>query len=1221
MNSERSRLSAKWVWVLTLSLVSGVYGGGANYVDNPNQVLWKFSAEMDVPHIAWAKPLAGGPVNATIIAPAVSWEMGGGFLYRDVAELCQRMSIHVNPVLAANRTTIPYAGQHNCAYPDLGDTPDVWMALVQERLRKPADVIVISKVLWTAFRVNVPGGGWEKGTKWSAFSADLRSPIVNRVKAGCGLFYLNPYLEKGPGGEVSLYLPTGDLPPPGKGKEGVVPAIGEKVVLKRADATDDLLRGLAGLKRPPLGPQDWTNRVYTGRLGKGRVLVVDYSGDSSPEHCLVPSSPAATKVLCTYEYLMGFIARGILWCAGREPPSKIRKIEADLTRGLKVSVADRPADTELTVELRDVSGEIGRVVKAWDAAATSLALPKLKNGTYFVNAWLRNKKGEVLDWGSAPLDVAMGDPPPKLIKGIEAREAAPRPGRPIAGEVVLDGAWPAGDALRLSARDTFGRCLWRQEWKKPAQRTPFSMTLDPGRSTALILRAERVKGDEAAERREKTLCLSTKEFDGDFASVLWSGFGTDERFNRQDLNLLRRIGIDSVYLVGPSFREACARANMRTLWNLDRVTGYSGQGFCRPEVLDRWRTLYRDGAASSKAVAPLALTFGDEAQYDSRSDGAALTAGSAYRDQDFRVFLGQRYGNAGGKLDLDVLNKAWGTAYQSEDEIKVRSLDELRTANGRAQAVCEGLWTEWQFHRLLYESQKAAQAEAPLTYYGDEGAGNMYTGDGHDYYHLFRDLDLCQVYDTEAGPFCVKSFAGPNSMRGMWTGNYSYYIGAVDEEWMRSRPWRSLFYGMNSEWWWMQSLSIRADGRPIPCFAQYGEEIRRIKAGPATLMLKVAKPCAPQVAVLYSPNTIHIHTFDHKTPGPHPRALAVACEGLIRSGYAFKLLHPSQLDDGEELGSGYRALVLPAILTVSEKQAETIRKFVEQGGVLLADRAPERYLNELGVPYEKDPFRSAFAKGADATQYTFGKGKAIFIREPFSLSHLIRYKDVLGQTYSEKSGKPLARLFREWIEPATGCKPPVSVTLLDGSPLVDGEISPFENGPALYVGIDRNGRHWEGEQCRWLKWDWYQEEVEATLTFPSAAHVYDVTRGEYVGPGPMVKVKLTSYPRLFAALPAKVEKIKLSGCRRSYRTGQTIRLKARVSHGRGAPWSSVVHVGLCDDQGHLLPWSERNMIAVMGKGEITLPLALDEKPGRYILKARDVASGVEAVHKLTIVKK
>ena len=95
----------------------------------------------------------------------------------------------------------------------------------------------------------------------------------------------------------------------------------------------------------------------------------------------------------------------------------------------------------------------------------------------------------------------------------------------------------------------------------------------------------------------------------------------------------------------------------------------------------------------------------------------------------------------------------------------------------------------------------------------------------------------------------------------------------------------------------------------------------------------------------------------------------------------------------------------------------------------------------------------------------------------------------------------------------------------------------------------------------------------------------------------------------------------LAGRKGSYRTGETIRLKAKVSRSRGAQWSSVVHVGLCDDHGEMLPWSERNMIAAMGKGEITLPSALDEKPGRYALKARDVASGVEATHKVTIVKR
>ncbi len=454
----------------------------------------------------------------------------------------------------------------------------------------------------------------------------------------------------------------------------------------------------------------------------------------------------------------------------------------------------------------------------------------------------------------------------------------------------------------------------------------------------------------------------------------------------------------------------------------------------------------------------------------------------------------------------------------------------------------------------------------------------------------------------------------------MWTGNYSYYNAAVDEEWMRSRPWRSLFYGMNSEWWWAESLSIRADGKPIPCFAQYYEEIRRIKAGPATLLLKVAQPARPLVGVLYSPNTVHLNTYYLKGPGAHPGDLATVCEGLIRSGYPFKLLHPNQLDDDGELRAGYRVLVLPAILTISEKQAQTIREFVRQGGLLLADQAPAQYCNELGIPYNKDPFRSEFVPGADATQYTYGKGKAIFLSELFSLSHLIRYKNVLGQTYSEKQGKPLARLFREWIEGSLGCRPPVSVSLPDGSPLVDGEISVFEDGPALYVGIARNGRYWDGEQCRWLKWNWYQEEVEATLTFPSAAYIYDMTRGEYVGQGPVVKVKLTSSPRLFAALPEKIAQFELTGGRKKYRDGETMQFHVNLPRGQDARWGSVVHVGLCDGKGEMLPWSERNVTASNGQGEFMLPLALDEQPGRYMLKARDAASGMEVVQQVTIAK-
>lgn len=1166
--------------------------GRTNILDNPNQVRWKFSGEMATPHIAWGKPLAGGPVRATVIGPALA--------YRDVGELAQRLAMRVNPVFAESGQQVPATESFFCAYPDVGDTPDVWMGVVKERLKEAAEVLVIGQVQWGAFQVRVPAGGWEKGSKWDALAMDLRPELAKQIKAGCGLFYVGPALEKRTGGEASLHLPAGE----GAGSDAVVR-------LKKVGAANELLRGLAGLKLPGGAQKEWTDCVYTGVLGEGRVLVLD-CGEGGL-HCLTPAWGGGPNLPCAYEYWMSLVARGVRWCAKREPEARLQKIEASANAGLRITVANRPEGAQLSAELRDAAGETGQVVKGWETAETNVPLPALKPGIYFANVWLKDRHGDTLDWGSARLEVAAGAVERKAILGIDTGGAAVMPGQAMVGDVLVAG-WPKGDGLRLSVRDTFGRCLWREELKVAAGRVPFRVEVEPGQSTALRLRAERWRGAEAVESLESVACRWA-ELNGDFAAVLWAAFSQgNDRFQRQDLEVLRRLGIDTLFAVGPAMREECARANMRFVWHFDRITPHPGSAwsFCRPDILERWRKLYHDGAAEVKAFAPVALTFGDEAQYHFTSDGSCVASMLAppYSDEDFRVFLGQWFDPVNGKLDLGELNKAWGTTFKAAEEIKVKPLAELRAINGRAQFVCEALWTEWQFHRLEALSTKAAQAHVPLAYFGDEGAGGMATGNGHDYYRLGREMSLSQLYDTEAGPFLIKSFAGPRSLRGMWTGNYGYYLGAVDEEWMRSRPWRSLFYGMNSEWWWMQSLAIGAEGRPIPCFAQYAEEIRRIKAGPATLLLKVAQPSRPQVGVLYSPNTIHVHTYDHRAPGPHPGALATVCEGLIRAGYAFKLLHPAQLADPAELSAGYRALVLPAILALSEQEAENIRRFVERGGLLIADQTPEQYFNELGVPYAKEPFRSVFAKGAEAAEYTYGKGKAIFLKEPFALSHLIRYHNILGRSWSEKEGKPLARLLRERIEGATAEKPPVTITLANGTALSDGEISTFRDGEALYVGVDRNGRYWNGELCRWVKWDDYQEEVAVTLTFPTSAQVYDVTRGEYLGQGPAVKTKLTSYPRLFAALPAKVEGVAVEGLAKEYRRGETVRCNVTVTHGAGGRCASVLHVSLRDARGELQAWSERNVMARAGQSLVELPLALDERAGDYRLEIRDVASSV-----------
>jgi len=93
---ERLNMTRKPVLTLGTSLICGAAWAGNNLVENPNQAIWKFSQDLDVPHIAWAKPLAVEPVRATIAAPRGA--------YRDAVELCQRVTIEANRIMTSSFT-------------------------------------------------------------------------------------------------------------------------------------------------------------------------------------------------------------------------------------------------------------------------------------------------------------------------------------------------------------------------------------------------------------------------------------------------------------------------------------------------------------------------------------------------------------------------------------------------------------------------------------------------------------------------------------------------------------------------------------------------------------------------------------------------------------------------------------------------------------------------------------------------------------------------------------------------------------------------------------------------------------------------------------------------------------------------------------------------------------------------------------------------------------
>ena len=1189
-----------------------------NFLENPNQPLWQFSPAMDVPHIAWAKPYAGGPLRATVIGPRLD--------YRDTAELCQRLSLEVVPIITNSYAQIT-SPDHFDYYPNLGVTDSAqWLEMIREQLRKPADVLIIGKVLWTAF------------------PPDIRATMVAKVRGGCGLLYINPALDTDAAGSPALKLLLGDV-----GKDGKASSAGVTVALQHMAPGHSAARNLTGLALPQLEGKDWPEIVYTGSLGQGRVLAVDYAyriengnnneaacralthggggpysgGSATVFHHLVGASHAQS-LPCAYEYLMGFLAKSALWCGKREPAVRLDDMALEGGKTLQVRIKGGPvaAGIHINMELRDGLGATGAIVQQWDHEAATIPLPALRGGTYFVNAWLRDANGNVLDWGSLRLEIP--EPPgQKFLHDITCAESTPRIGQPIRGEVNVGAEWPAGDMLRLSVMDNFGRCLWQHEIPAAAQRViPYSALCSPGRSVAVTVVAERLHSGAVAERIDKLVCFSGVGLDGDFVSIVWSNLPYDDRVTRQDLSTFRAHQVDAMMYVSPSMHEACLRENFRLVGQTMWLTGEQVHCFSDPAALKMWGDEARKVASQYQRFSPLALTYGDEVCYERSADGKGVASDlkQPYSNDAFREFLGSLYNPKGGPLNLARLNAAWGTNFKDAGEIKVRPLDELKKTDSRAQWMCEALLVDWLYQRMQRQLAAITRETLPDTYCGDEGTHSLYSGNGHDYYRLFQDpgLGLAQLYDTWASPFFEMSFAQAHSLRGMWTGNYGYYLGEVDDEWMRLFPWRSLFYGMNSAWWWEASLALTNTGKPIPCFAAYAAEIAQIKRGPATLLLQVAKRSPTQVGVVFSPNTINAYTFEHQASGPHPYALATACQGLIRAGYSFKLLHQLQLDDGKELAAGYKALVLPAVIALSDAQLQTIREFVRQGGTLIADQAPDPYFNELGIARQVDPFRSVFSQGANVGEYTFGSGKAFFLKEPFGLSLQERYvggdygrnNNTLGPTYVDTHKQTLAEMFRMFIESGGGCKPPVSVTQADGKVMEHAEISTFTDGPALYVGIARQGRYWEGNQMIWKHWDGYQEKTQATIQFQQAAHIYDVMAGQYLGYGASAEVELASAARLFAALPSKIDGIAVSGVNARYNPGAAIEMTADLKVMAATGHTSVLHVSIRRPGGQSLPCFEQNCLAPKGSASCCIPLALDEAPGPYELVVADVASGV-----------
>ena len=77
-------------------------------------------------------------------------------------------------------------------------------------------------------------------------------------------------------------------------------------------------------------------------------------------------------------------------------------------------------------------------------------------------------------------------------------------------------------------------------------------------------------------------------------------------------------------------------------------------------------------------------------------------------------------------------------------------------------------------------------------------------------------------------------------------------------------------------------------------------------------------------------------------------------------------------------------------------------------------------------------------------------------------------------------------------------------------------------------------------------------------------------------------------------------------------------IQIQVTTGNDWPGTHLVCIDLMPNKGQPLPHYRQYATCERGAGETFIPLALNEAPGRYIIRARDVLTGMETTRRVGI---
>jgi len=957
-----------------------------------------YSTEVVTPHIPWAKPLAGGPLKAFCIVPIAEG--------RDLIELMQRVALEpITVSIDRNwdvncwgigdfyghefrgdrddfQTVYGYVERHLTS----DDKFDVillpglngWSRLTRasrdailRRVQEGAGLVLIHP-----FVGDVAGhpfkGDETVGDKriWEV------SPLVN-----C------PDDPVGSGGYPQLNL---EAITKARWEKAAPHAITDGFAFELLPAA---VEGCRIYKYEPAGQvliQAGGHPVLAVKqYGKGRVVSLAYV-----EEGYIPEAvdPVASRIYWNYwEYYYSLLARCLRWAAGRDSDFTVESMAATSDGKLEVQVrAGRQAEVELEFhagsefEEKQKVSSFRRSIKKGTTTTTfeiSDLLPdEYAGGRQIVNLVVREPgSGVALASGSS----VRGLPQQARIRQVRPNSEVYREGDLIGVETAVSGN-TSGLQMRISLWDELGRLIHRQSAPARGRKSFYCPTEHfIGKNARLVAELLDDKGRIVDQLRAKPVMVGQRQRRQREYQGLLSFGGSRHFFTSVRQNLLRGLAMDTGFTWGPgvnndldlphgyfgvywydrgptepaalekAIEEFQKTGDFDSLEYLTKKELYRRTGDKRflvrtpslddPAVLEILASLSRT-AARNKAVYNMDYYFvGDEGSLTSYTDNVDFCWGP-HTLANFRKWLQGEYGS------LEALNRKWGTEFKEWSQVVPYTTEEARKTGRFAPWADHRTYMEISFANAYKVVRDAVVQGDPDGHIAVSGTQVTNAYNGCDWYRLDQIIDHFLSYSGGNQWDFHRSFAKPGSMVGFWTG-YGRSGRAVQHE-IWSAAFNNVLY---PNLFWSYSVfnpdfTFSKSGRDM------GKAFSALRFEGIGKLLMEAQRESDLIAIHYSLPSVHAATI----LGYHPRRgddeddekvdvnFPVNRDGwtklLSDLGYSYDFLASEQIERGDLQKRGFKVLILPFSLALSPEETKAIREFVENGGVVLADRTDGRTL-------------------------------------------------------------------------------------------------------------------------------------------------------------------------------------------------------------------------------------------------------------------------------------